>query len=102
MTRIVCLASKTTNLTLWILLLAWPIFALMALGAEGNPLTLLGGIRVNEMPWIAASSLAKFADWGDVHKFLGNVIMWISGLHAFAALYHHFKLKDGVLVSMLR
>jgi cytochrome b561 len=27
--------------------------------------------------------------------------MWLAGLHALAALYHHFVRKDGVLLSML-
>ena len=53
------------------------------------------------MPLIANSAIAKLADWGDVHKFLGDAIMWLAGLHAAAALYHHFILKDGVLATML-
>jgi cytochrome b561 len=27
--------------------------------------------------------------------------MWLAGLHALAALFHHVVLRDGVLVSML-
>jgi cytochrome b561 len=37
-----------------------------------------------------------------VHGFLGDAVMWIAGLHAAAAIYHHVVLKDGVLASMLR
>jgi cytochrome b561 len=36
-----------------------------------------------------------------VHTILGNVILWIAGLHAVAALFHHFVLRDNVLTSML-
>jgi cytochrome b561 len=32
---------------------------------------------------------------------LGDAIMWIAGLHAAAALFHHFILKDSVLRTML-
>ena len=39
--------------------------------------------------------------WGDVHKLLGTVTIWLAGTHALAALYHHFRLKDKVLISML-
>ena len=28
-------------------------------------------------------------------------ILWVAGFHALAALYHHYVLKDKVLVSML-
>ncbi len=95
------LAGRLAHLALWALLLALPITALLALGSEGHPLTLLGGVRVDQMPWIANSPLAGLADWGDVHEFLGDAIIWLAGLHAVAALYHHFMLKDGVLRSML-
>jgi len=93
--------SRLMHLALWMLLFALPLSALMALGSESHPLTLLGGFRINELPWIAASYLAGIADWGEVHKFLGDFILWLAGLHAFSALYHHFKLKDKVLHSML-
>jgi len=95
-------SAKLAHLGLWALLLALPITALLALGSEGHPLTLLGGVRVDQMPLIADSSLAELADWGDVHGFLGDAVMWIAGLHAAAAIYHHVVLKDGVLASMLR
>ncbi len=89
------------RVALWTLLLALPITALLALGSEGHALTLLGGVRVNQFPMIANSVLAKWLDWGDVHKFLGDAIMLLAGLHAAAALYHHLVLKDGVLSTML-
>jgi cytochrome b561 len=95
------LASKATHGLLWLMLLAVPASALMALGSEGHPLTLLGGIRVNDMPFIANSPLADLADWGEVHGLLGDMILWLSGLHAIAGIGHHFVLKDGVLRSML-
>jgi len=86
---------------MWLLLLTVPATALLALGSEGHPLTLLGGIRVNEMPLIANSPLADLTDWGEVHGLLGDAILWLSGLHAVAALVHHVLLKDGVLRAML-
>lgn len=95
------LLSKLMHLALWALLLALPISALLALGSEGHPLTLLGGVRVDQMPLIANSAIAKLADWGDVHGLLGNALVWLAGLHAVAAIYHHVFLKDGVLLSML-
>ena len=94
-------ASKLMHLALWLLMLVLPASAMLALASEGHPLTLLGGVRVNEMTAIAASPLASLADWGDVHGFLGDLILVLAGLHALAAIVHHVKLKDGVLKSML-
>ncbi len=93
--------SKLVHLALWALMLALPLTALLALGSEAHPLTLLGGIRVEQMPLIAHSAIARLADWGEVHGLLGDAIMCLAGLHAVAAIYHHVVLKDGVLRSML-
>lgn len=93
--------SQLVHFVLWFLLFALPITALLALGTEAHPLTLLGGFRIDKLPFIASSFLSGLADWGDVHKFLGDAIMWLAGGHALAVVYHHIKLKDDVLTSML-
>lgn len=95
------MAATLMHVALWTLLLALPVTALLALGSESHPLTLLGGVRVSQIPFVASSAIAKLADWGDVHQFLGDSIMWLAGLHAAAGLYHHFIVKDGVLKAML-
>jgi cytochrome b561 len=95
------LMAKLTHVALWLLLLALPITAFLALGSEGHPLTLLGGVRIDQFPLIANSVFAKWLDWGDVHQFFGDAIMWLAGLHAAAAIYHHLVLKDGILTTML-
>jgi cytochrome b561 len=93
--------GKLVHLALWLLLLALPATALMALGSEAHPLTLLGDLRFEQFPLIANSSFAKLADWGEVHQFLGDAIMWLAGVHAAAAIYHRYILKDDVLATML-
>jgi cytochrome b561 len=94
-------ASKAVQGLLWLLMLLLPITAVLALGSEGHPLTLVGGFRIDKMPWIEQSAVAHWADWGDVHGLLGDVIIWVAGAHAAAAVFHQFVLKDGVLRSML-
>lgn len=93
--------AKLVHLALWTLLLALPLTAILSLASEGHPLTLLLGLRVDQIPMIANTALAKLIDWGDVHTFLGDAIMCFAGLHAAAAIYHHLVLKDGVLRTML-
>jgi cytochrome b561 len=58
------LLSRLVHLVLWVLLIALPMTALLALGTEGHPLTLLGGFRINELPFTANSFLSGLADWG--------------------------------------
>jgi cytochrome b561 len=95
------LAARLTHGALWALLLALPVTAFLGLGRGSHPLTLLGGLRIDDMPLITGSAIARWADWGDVHKLLGDAIMWLAGLHAAAALVHHWVLRDGVLEAML-
>jgi cytochrome b561 len=56
-------------------------------------LTFLGGAEV--APWIARSHDLG-ATIATIHGWLGDTILWLAGVHAIAALYHHFVLKDGV------
>jgi len=94
-------AAKLMHFVLSVLLLLLPITAILALGGEGHPLTLLGGLRIDRMPVVADSAVAKLADWGEVHAFLGDTLMWLAAVHAGAAIVHHAMLKDGVLAAML-
>jgi cytochrome b561 len=95
------IAAKVIHIVLWALLLLLPITAILTLGGEGHPLTVLGGLRIDRMPIIADSAVAKLADWGEVHGFLGNTLIWLAGVHACVAVVHHVALKDGVLAAML-
>jgi len=94
-------AARGAHILLWVLLLLTPLTALLMLAGKGAPLTLLGGLRLAEVPWLAHSGLSRLLDWGDVHEALGNAILWIAGTHAAAAIYHHQVLGDGVLTAML-
>ena len=91
-------ASKAVQALLYALLLALPVTAVTGAWLEGHPLTLLAGVRI-------APALAESHDLGrtiaSVHGWLGDAVMWVAGLHAAAALYHHFVRRDGVLRSML-
>jgi cytochrome b561 len=93
--------SRAVQLALWTLMLALPLTALLALGGEGHPLTLLGSFRMDLSSSVGGLALSHWVDWGDVHQFLGDLIMWLAGAHAGAAILHGLLLKDGVLSSML-
>ncbi|MBV8032471.1 MAG: cytochrome b [Betaproteobacteria bacterium] len=91
-------AAKAGHGALYVLMFALPITAVSGAWLEGHPLTLLGGLQV--APPVEKSH--AFGAWlANLHTWLGDAIMWLAGLHALAALYHHFVLKDGVLRSML-
>jgi len=91
-------AAKATHAVLYVLLFALPFTAITGAWLEGHPLTLLAGAEI--APWLGRSHDAGAA-MATLHTWLGDAILWLAGFHALAALFHHFVLKDSVLVSML-
>lgn len=92
------IASKAVQALLYSLLVALPVTAVTGAWLEGHPLTLLAGARI---PPLVAESHDLGRAIASIHGWLGDAVMWVAGLHALAALYHHFVLRDGVLRSML-
>ena len=90
--------SKLVQWALYLLLLALPLTAIIGAWLEGHPLTLLAGTDIQ--PWFGASH-GTGSVFATIHSWLGDAIMWLAGLHALAALFHHFVLKDEVLATML-
>ncbi len=96
--RWMSLAAGMVQLALYVLLLAVPLTAITGAWLEAHPLTLLGGVAV---PPPVHESHALGARIAEVHTWLGDTILWVAGAHAAAGLFHHYVLKDGVLLSML-
>jgi cytochrome b561 len=75
-----------------------PVTAILGAWLEGHPLTVLA--MENIQPWVPQShQLGLLLAYS--HGWLGNVLIWLAGIHAAAALYHHFWRRDTVLRSML-
>ena len=92
------LAAVAGHGLLYLLLFAVPLTAIVGAWAEGHALTTYIG---ETGPWFAAGS-HDFGAWiSELHTWLGDAILWVAGVHAVAALGHHFVLKDRVLTSML-
>jgi len=91
-------ASRITHWLLYLLLFLVPATAIVGAWWEGHPVT---SLWIGEIgPYLATShdlgvSITEF------HRTLGDVIVYLAGVHAAAALYHHFFLRDRVLTSML-
>jgi len=90
--------SKLVHGALYFLLFAVPATAIAGAWLEGHPVTLLAGLQIAPPIGLSHSLGATIAN---IHTLLADAIIWIAAAHAFAAIYHHFLLKDGVLLSML-
>lgn len=83
---------------IYALLVLVPVTAILGAWLEGHPLTLL--VVGNIQPWLPQSPQLGL-ELGNIHGWLGDALIWLAGLHATAALYHHFWRRDTVLLSML-
>lgn len=92
------LAAKAVQGALYLLMFALPITAIAGAWLEGHPVTLLAGVQIPPLLGLSHAAGARLAN---LHTWLGDAILWLAGLHAVAAIYHHIVLKDDVLVSML-
>jgi len=90
--------SRLVRGSLYALLVATPVTAIVGAWLEGHPLTL--GILGNVPPVIPEAHAAGQAV-AKIHTILGDAVVWLAGFHAAAALFHHFVLRDEVLLSML-
>ena len=92
------IAAKAMQWGLYLLLFALPLTAITGAWLEDHPLTLIGRLKI---PSLLGPSHAIGVQIATVHTWLGDAILWLAGIHALAALYHHIVLKDGVLAAML-
>ncbi len=90
--------SRLMQALLYALLLAVPLSAITGAWLTGHPIQFLGGFEVRPL---LALSHAIGTTIATIHPWLGDTVVWLAGLHAAAAIYHHAVLQDGVLVSML-
>lgn len=93
------LSAHAVQGLLHLLLFAVPLTAIAGAWLAGHPLTLLGGIDVPS--WVGREAHDPGITLAELHGWLGDAILWLAGLHAAAAIYHHAFLRDSVLVSML-
>jgi len=92
------LAQKLVLILPYALLLAVPAAGLATLFADGNALPLFGFGEIAS-PWAKDKALSD--QLKDVHGTLANGFLILAGLHAAAALLHHFRLRDATLQRML-
>lgn len=94
MPRWMHLLSKALQGVLYLLMIGVPMLGVIGSGSEGHAVELLGGLSFTPSLQVEADLLA-------LHKTMGDAVLWLAGLHAAAALFHHFVLRDRVLSSML-
>lgn len=91
-------AGKAVHYLIYILLIAIPLVGVAAQFARGHSLPIFGLFEIAS-PWTEDRTFAHNVT--EVHEMLANAIMLLVGLHAAAALLHHYVLRDRTLLRML-
>ena len=93
------LASKSVHYLLYALLVAQIVSGFVFRWAQGHPVSFFGLFGIpgpfGRLPRPERHTI------NEIHEYIGWAIVIIAFGHALAALYHHYALKDRVLLRML-
>ncbi|HEP6276196.1 TPA: cytochrome b [Burkholderia vietnamiensis] len=90
--------STLAHLALYVFIVAQPLLGIMMVNMGGKPVSL---------DWLGVSFTLFGPDKAlrptikEAHELIGNAFYFVIGLHALAALYHHFVRRDDVLRRMM-
>ncbi|MCU9945891.1 cytochrome b [Pseudomonas sp. PDM13] len=89
--------AKLMHLALYGLMLGLPLAGWLILSAAGKPIPFFG----LELPPLLEKNPDLAGQIKEVHETVGVIGYWLIGLHAVAALFHHFVSRDDTLKRML-
>ncbi len=97
--RLVLLAAQATHLLLYAFLIVQPLLGLIS--AQSGERAVVIPLTGFTLPDLIANN-ADLHEWTEeVHVALGKIFYAVIGLHAAAALAHHFYFRDNTLRRML-
>lgn len=91
------LLAKVTHLALYAFMLAMPIAGWLILSSADKTIPFFG----LELPALVAPDKALAEQIEELHETAGTIGYFLIGLHALAALFHHYVVKDNTLKRML-
>ena len=91
--------AEFTHFLLYLLLLVIPVLGWMSASGRGFTVSFFG---LFDLPPLLPAKHPWTSPLGDIHDLLSTyALLGLVGLHAVAALYHHFLLRDRTLLRML-
>lgn len=89
--------SHLIHFALYVLMIGLPILGWLALSGLGKDISFFGV----PLPPLIAEDKEFGHTLEEAHSLAGNVMMYLLGLHAAAALFHHFVVKDNTLLRIM-
>ncbi len=91
------LSAKLMHLALYALMIGMPLAGWLLLSAAGKPIPFFG----LQLPALIGESKDLAHLIKEIHEIGGTVGYFLIGLHAAAALFHHYFVRDNTLRRML-
>ncbi|RAZ84192.1 cytochrome b [Mesorhizobium hawassense] len=91
-------AAKIGHFILYALLIAIPVLGILLTWFRGDALSFFGLFTI---PAPFAPDRATARTIRELHSLCANGVLIMAGIHAAAALYHHFVRRDAILTRML-
>lgn len=91
------LSAKLMHLALYALMLGMPLAGWLLLSAAGKPIPFFG----LQLPALIGENKPLADAIKEVHETVGTAGYFLIGLHAAAALFHHYVVGDNTLRRML-
>ncbi len=89
--------ARLMHALLYAFLLAMPVLGWLTLSAEGKVIPFFG----LQLPALIGPDKAFAHSVQDIHETIGTIGYYLIGLHAAAALFHHYVRHDNTLLRML-
>lgn len=89
-------AARAMHWALLLLTIALPVTGLADRWARGRSVTVFGALTLDPPFALPGGRL-----WGEAHETLAELLLLAVAVHALAALWHAFVLRDGALARML-
>lgn len=89
-------SANWMKIALYVFMLGMPLLGWALLSAKGAPIPFFG----LQLPALLNESKALAESIKEVHETVATVGYFLVGLHAAAALYHHYLLRDDTLRRM--
>jgi cytochrome b561 len=91
------LSAALIHLALYALLIGMPLAGWLLLSASGKPIPFFG----LQLPALIGENKELAKQIKEVHETVGTIGYFLVGIHAAAALAHHYLIKDNTLLRML-
>jgi superoxide oxidase len=90
--------ARVVHATLYLSMIAMPLLGWAMTSAADHPIPFFG----LSLPPILSPDKELSKTLVAIHEFIGNALYFVIGLHALAALAHHYLLRDNTLLRMVR